>query len=538
MAASSGPLWFLIFAAALYSKVTHGFEWEASSPLNGATIKACTRDRISFSWKFSVAVEERVMYAEWHKKTDGIYQILATHVAGFFMKLPTANFSIDFLPNAGIQMSNFTREDYGNYRVSVIYKVNGTLYSESSSVVLELPDTPVLENNRLSAQIKPEPVTDVSTRERHVQLTCGTFLTLGSRPLIVEWRTPSGTIVPSSSYSNGTFYLTLPNPVVGGTYVCRLKDPFLVAGCMINNLNALRQGDYVLVDAVQTRLILLEGSVQDLHAKDSSVDADLDRQEDVDNNLTSVDERLTSRVDDLQQQLVEQKKVDVNQNSDIILLNGELAKHKEVDAALTSNVSEFQEQITEKEKTDEELKTALQSEQAKVRLLEAQISEMKALGLKERLQTEAKWASDLKRIEDKLRIIPICEATPRFQSSCYSAVKKRVTWRTVNDECMSLGGKLAEIESAEERDHVKKIADVSDLIELWLGGTDTDNEGVWKWVSSGSAFNFTDWGKGEPNDALGGEDCFTMVKAQGWTWNDDNCDRELNGALCEFSSPF
>ena len=81
---------------------------------------------------------------------------------------------------------------------------------------------------------------------------------------------------------------------------------------------------------------------------------------------------------------------------------------------------------------------------------------------------------------------------------------------------------------------------------LWLGGTDKDEEGTWKW-SDGSPFEFTNWLWGEPNNWIGNgpneldEDCMHMDNFGRWEfdnegklreksgkWNDLRCDKKLH----------
>ena len=55
----------------------------------------------------------------------------------------------------------------------------------------------------------------------------------------------------------------------------------------------------------------------------------------------------------------------------------------------------------------------------------------------------------------------------------------------------------------------------------WLGGNDQTVEGSFQWVD-GSAWDWTNWHSGEPNQA-GNEDCVEMGARGEGEWNDRNC---------------
>ena len=67
--------------------------------------------------------------------------------------------------------------------------------------------------------------------------------------------------------------------------------------------------------------------------------------------------------------------------------------------------------------------------------------------------------------------------------------RKPLPWRDAKEYCIKQGGKLASVKSKWELDQVNSITSTS----VWLGGTDVEKEGEWKW-SDGSSFGFTNWG--------------------------------------------
>lgn len=58
---------------------------------------------------------------------------------------------------------------------------------------------------------------------------------------------------------------------------------------------------------------------------------------------------------------------------------------------------------------------------------------------------------------------------------------------------------------------------------FWVGGTDLENEGEWKWINSDTKFHYTGWGRYEPNQERGGveQDCLDLKFKGGW--NDESC---------------
>jgi hypothetical protein len=67
---------------------------------------------------------------------------------------------------------------------------------------------------------------------------------------------------------------------------------------------------------------------------------------------------------------------------------------------------------------------------------------------------------------------------------------------------------------------------------MWIGLTDSAEEGNWSWAS-GSKQDFAAWGPGEPNNY--NEEHCAELHADSWTWNDLDCAVKLP-SVCESPS--
>ncbi|KAM8827191.1 uncharacterized protein ACB058_020206 [Synchiropus picturatus] len=116
----------------------------------------------------------------------------------------------------------------------------------------------------------------------------------------------------------------------------------------------------------------------------------------------------------------------------------------------------------------------------------------------------------------------------QFESSCYyiSAAQEPKRWLTSKKECENLNGHLVIIDSKQENDFVSKF-----FQQTWIGLSDRDKEGKWKWVD-GTALSGTNyWASGEPNNADSNEDCAELLR-DSKEWNDVPCGQTLS-FICE-----
>ncbi|MGN0464705.1 MAG: lectin-like protein [Acutalibacteraceae bacterium] len=115
----------------------------------------------------------------------------------------------------------------------------------------------------------------------------------------------------------------------------------------------------------------------------------------------------------------------------------------------------------------------------------------------------------------------------KFNGHYYQVYDNSMTWTEAKEYCEKLGGHLVTITSIEENNYIKDLV-VSNGKKnaYWLGASDSETEGVWKWVT-GEPFEFSDWGTGEPSQD--GEENYLelLVNALNYSlkWNDSN----LNG---------
>ncbi len=75
----------------------------------------------------------------------------------------------------------------------------------------------------------------------------------------------------------------------------------------------------------------------------------------------------------------------------------------------------------------------------------------------------------------------------------------------------------------------------------WLGGSDADVEGDWRWVNSDQSFDstgFKNWAKGEPDNGNGiiDQDCVTLQRVWEsdveYKWQDQRCEATVS-FICE-----
>ncbi|KAI9525337.1 hypothetical protein NQZ68_005882 [Dissostichus eleginoides] len=89
-----------------------------------------------------------------------------------------------------------------------------------------------------------------------------------------------------------------------------------------------------------------------------------------------------------------------------------------------------------------------------------------------------------------------------FSGSLYTISSIAKTWQESRDDCLQKGADLVIINSQEEQDYIASFPK-----KVWIGLTDRETEGRWKWVD-GTPLTTSYWSTGEPNgSSMLDEDC-------------------------------
>ena len=103
-------------------------------------------------------------------------------------------------------------------------------------------------------------------------------------------------------------------------------------------------------------------------------------------------------------------------------------------------------------------------------------------------------------------------------SHCYYWSTFRMNWTAAEKFCQNKSSHLASVTSRSTSDYISKKFSRR-RFHVWIGGTDQDKEGLWKWTDL-SPWNFADWEDGSPPDHNEEHNCLLQSR---WGWDDVPC---------------
>jgi hypothetical protein len=81
------------------------------------------------------------------------------------------------------------------------------------------------------------------------------------------------------------------------------------------------------------------------------------------------------------------------------------------------------------------------------------------------------------------------EGAHRFGYSTYKVIKEKIGWHEAVRRCEELGGRLAHVKIPHQQHFlIERVLDDNSAPHLWLGASDEEDEGEWRWLDGSSMF--------------------------------------------------
>ncbi|XP_039674619.1 CD209 antigen-like protein E [Perca fluviatilis] len=154
-----------------------------------------------------------------------------------------------------------------------------------------------------------------------------------------------------------------------------------------------------------------------------------------------------------------------------------------------------------------------------------QASDNKSSSLTEERDRLNSSLTEMAKELDRLKQKKTCPAGWRmFSSSCFLLSAESGSWEKGRQDCRERGADLVIIESSQEQTFLSEF--VKKDTWYWIGLTDRDEEGTWKWVD-GTPLTLKNWRTGQPDNGGGdpqsGEEDCAHIGPTTTEWNDMSC---------------
>ncbi|KAJ8320427.1 hypothetical protein KUTeg_002014, partial [Tegillarca granosa] len=108
-----------------------------------------------------------------------------------------------------------------------------------------------------------------------------------------------------------------------------------------------------------------------------------------------------------------------------------------------------------------------------------------------------------------------------FDKHCYIITKAKVTWNQARlNRC--------DYKTYSFNKWFKEQAFHSGERSYWIGASDLQHEGTFRWEGTGQTVRFTDWSPYQPDNYKRIEDCAHLWKNYGYRWNDTDCRSKIS----------
>lgn len=141
--------------------------------------------------------------------------------------------------------------------------------------------------------------------------------------------------------------------------------------------------------------------------------------------------------------------------------------------------------------------------------------------------------------QEPAKEVELTERVIEFGGHTYKFVPTKMSWKNAKKAAESMGGYLVCITSQAEQEAIEGLIAINrQVLPTWIGLTDEEKEGEFKWVN-GEKTNYTNWGSGNPNndDDRGAKQNYVWLGFCGSSKWDDNWEYALNYSVVEFDKP-